>query len=104
ITLLNLKLNKKSPLEDDLTIDIPLDDKSVVLIDDVANSGRTLMYALRPLLKFRPSKIKVAVLMDRKHKNYPIAPDIIGHSVSTTIQDRIVVTYKDTLLTGALLE
>lgn len=104
IEVISLSVNKRSPLEDDISIGLPLDGKSVILVDDVANSGKTLLYALRPILRYEPSKIKVLVLVDRKHKSYPITPDIIGHSVSTTLQDRIVVTYDDKKLTGAYLE
>jgi len=104
VIILPLSINKKAPLKDNLVIETSLTKKSIILIDDVANSGKTLMYALKPILAYEPSKIKVAVLVDRKHKNYPITPDIIGHSVSTTIQEKIIVNYEDEQLTGAFLE
>lgn len=101
----NLIINKKSPLQQDIALSVgALNNKTVVLIDDVANSGKTLLYALKPLMDFEPAKIQIAVLVDRKHKNYPVTPDIIGHSVSTTIQEHIIVNYKDGKLTGAHLE
>ena len=87
-----------------LKIDYPLNGKIVILIDDVANSGKTLLYALKPVMEYEPEKIKVVVLVDRKHKNYPITPDIIGHSVSTTLQDKIIVSYENDKITGAFLE
>jgi len=87
-----------------LSLSQSLKGKSVVLADDVANSGKTLAYALAPLLKEQPSKIEIAVLVNRHHKNFPIAPNIIGQSVSTTLQDHITVTFKDDQLTGAHLE
>lgn len=100
----SLTLNKKEPLKDNLTIEADLNDKSVILVDDVANSGKTLMYALKPLLNFSPTKVQIAVLVDRKHKNYPIVPDIIGHSVSTTLQDHIMVETENNILKAAFLE
>lgn len=100
-----LVINKKSPLQEDIRLNAnALNNKTVVLIDDVANSGKTLLYALKPLMDFEPAKIQVAVLVDRKHKNFPVTPDIIGHSVSTTIQEHIIVNYEQGKLTGAHLE
>jgi pyrimidine operon attenuation protein/uracil phosphoribosyltransferase len=105
INLSSIKINKKSPLSDAIELEkIALNKKTVILVDDVANSGKTLLYALKPLMDFEPAKIQVAVLVDRKHKNFPVTPDIIGHSVATTIQENIIVNYKDGAFTGAHLE
>ena len=105
ISLLLLKVNKKNPQADKtLKIAVDLNKRPVILVDDVANSGKTLLYALRPIMEYEPSKIKIVVLVDRKHKSYPVTPDIIGHSVSTTIQDHIVVNYEGDKLTAAYLE
>ena len=65
--------------------------KNVLVIDDVANSGKTLLYSLIPILRQLPKKVEIAVLVNRKHKLFPVRPDIIGHEVSTTIQDKILV-------------
>jgi len=91
VDMLSLKLNKKQPLKDVIQVNADLSGKSVVLADDVANSGKTLLYALKPLLDQEPAKIMVAVLVDRKHKSFPVTPDIVGHSISTTLQEHIVV-------------
>lgn len=102
-----LSINKKKPLSENIVLSGPggsLSGKTVVLIDDVANSGKTLLYAIKPLLDHEPARIIIAVLVDRKHKNYPITPDIIGHSVSTTLQEHIIVNFNDGKLTGAHLE
>lgn len=102
--ILPLCINKKFPLKDNLQIETSLTGKSVLLIDDVANSGKTLAFGLKPILAYQPSKIKVVVLVDRKHKNYPITPDIIGHSLSTTLQDRIIVQYEGEKISVVFLE
>ena len=91
ISVLRLDLNKKAPLDAPVTLSGPISDTALVLVDDVAMSGRTLLYALKPLLDTAPEKILIAVLVDRKHKSFPITPDIIGHQVATTLQDNIVV-------------
>lgn len=105
VIMSSITINKKSPLSDPIQLEnASLNKKTVILIDDVANSGKTLLYALKPLMDFEPAKIQVAVLVDRKHKNFPVTPDIIGHSVATTIQENIIVNYKDGKFTGAHLE
>jgi pyrimidine operon attenuation protein/uracil phosphoribosyltransferase len=105
IKMISLQVNKKKPLADRaLKIETDLNKKTVILVDDVANSGKTLLYALRPIMEYEPAKIKIVVLVDRKHKSYPVTPDIVGHSVSTTLQDHIVVNYKDNKITTAHLE
>ena len=105
VKLTTLTINKRNPLQDEIVLSTSsLTNKTVVLIDDVANSGKTLLYAIKPLLDHGPKKIQIAVLVDRKHKNYPITPDIIGHSVSTTLQENIMVTFDGEKLTGAHLE
>lgn len=89
---------------DQLKFERSLSGKPVVLVDDVANSGKTLAYALVPILQQKPAKIEIAVLVNRHHKNFPITPNIIGQAVSTTLQDHISVTFEDNQITGAYLE
>jgi len=61
-------------------------------VDDVSNTGRTLFYAVKPLLGVLPRRVEVAVLVDRKHKLFPIQPDYVGLSLYTTLKDNIEVT------------
>lgn len=70
-----------------------LNGKAVVVIDDVLNSGLTLMYAVRHLLSARIRKMSTAVLVDRKHRNYPIRADYAGLTLSTTLQEHIAVEF-----------
>jgi pyrimidine operon attenuation protein/uracil phosphoribosyltransferase len=69
-----------------------VDGKVVVIVDDVANTGRTLLYAVKPLLDMAPKKIRVAVLVDRRHKAYPVSADYVGTSLSTTLHEHIDVS------------
>lgn len=104
IQIIELEVHKTEPAKDsELILDADLNDKSVILVDDVANSGKTLAYALRPVMKQLPAKIEIAVLVNRHHKNFPVVPGIIGHSVSTTLQNHIEVTSEKGKLTGACL-
>ena len=106
VTLSDLRINKKNPMSEKITVTIPdeIRGKSVVLVDDVANSGKTLLYALQPLLELNLSKIMIAVLVDRKHKIFPVSPDIVGHSIATTLQDNIIVEIKDGTIDAAYIE
>lgn len=99
-----IELNKRKPLSEEIKIDEDLTAKSVVIVDDVANSGKTLLYALTPILSYEPKKVMIAVLVDRRHKSYPIRPDIVGHSISTTLQDHIDVETEGEYITAAYLE
>lgn len=68
-----------------------LEGKVVIIVDDVTNTGRALFYALQPFLTIRPQKLEIAVLVDRKHKKYPIHPDYVGMSLATTLREHIEI-------------
>lgn len=63
----------------------------VVLVDDVLNTGQTLAYAFTWLMGHSPATVQVGVLVGRDHRRYPIAPDFVGHRVSTTLEEHIEV-------------
>ena len=92
VTTISLELNKKAPCEAEIKLSSAITDKSLVLVDDVANSGRTLLYALKPIMDSAPEKVLISVLVDRKHKSFPVSPDIVGQRVATTLQENILVT------------
>lgn len=98
ITLTRIRLNPANPLEYVPYVEMPvesLQDKTVIVVDDVANTGRTLCYAVQPLLPILPKKIEVAVLIDRTHKSFPIKADYVGLSLATTLRDNIEVRLRD---------
>jgi pyrimidine operon attenuation protein / uracil phosphoribosyltransferase len=98
ITLTRIRLNPANPLDSEAVIEMPLEQiegKTVIIIDDVANTGRTFFYAIAPLLKILPKKIEVAALVDRKHKAFPIEVNYVGLSLATTIQENIEVRLRD---------
>lgn len=70
-------------------------DFTLIVIDDVLNSGGTMIYALDPFLKMNVSKIQTAVLVNRSHKRFPIAVDYKGFELGTTIQEHIEVQLSD---------
>lgn len=101
VKVIDLLINKKQPGEIQLSEAIDFNKKVIVLIDDVANSGRTMLYALKPLLLQLPEKIQTLALVERTHKQFPIAVDYVGFSVSTKLQENIVVEIANNEVTGA---
>lgn len=96
IKLCSIKINKKDPfekIESDFDL-LKLKNKSVVLIDDVLNSGKTLIYATKFILDIPLSNFKTAVLIDRNHKKFPIKIDFKGISLSTSIEENVNVIFK----------
>ena len=94
VTLTRIKLNPAAPLTQEVIIEMPLsqlDKKTIIVVDDVANTGRTLFYAMKPILGILPKKLEVAVLVDRMHKSFPIQVDYVGLSLSTTMEENIEV-------------
>ncbi|OMP79274.1 phosphoribosyltransferase family protein [[Flexibacter] sp. ATCC 35208] len=104
IKLIELKLDKQHPDKVQLSESLDFNGKVVVLIDDVANSGRTMLYALKPLLEFLPKKIQTAVLVDRKHKSFPLSVDFVGYSLSTTLQEMVMVDVAGEEIQSAYLQ
>lgn len=100
----SLKVDKKNIENTQFNISEDIKNKTIIIIDDVANSGKTLLYTLKPMLDKHPKKILIAVLVDRNHKNFPINPDIKGHTVLTTLQDNVVVSCEDKRITGVFLQ
>jgi len=93
-----VRLNKDNPVIDQITTDLDLTEwqnKTIVIVDDVANTGRTLLFACKPFMDHLYGKIQVAVLIDRRHKTHPVSPDFYGTALSTTIQEHISVILDD---------
>ena len=101
---IGITLDKKLPKEVVLSESVPLNDKIVIVIDDVSNSGKTLLYALKPLLEFHPKKIQTLVLVERRHNAFPVKPDYVGLSIATTLQEHIYVEMDGENIWGAWLE
>lgn len=98
VQLYSITLDKKNPgkVEPEFNFDPKaLNKRSVTLVDDVANTGKTLAYALKPILDSNPKKIQVAVLVDRRHKQFPITADFVGLSLATTLKEHISVSLEE---------
>lgn len=94
--LCEVKIDKKNPLNP-INTSLNKDEyanSSLILVDDVLNSGTTLMYAVKHFLEVPLKQFKTAVLVNRNHKKYPIKADFKGVSLSTTLHDNITVEFK----------
>ncbi len=92
--VVKVSLDKFAPLQSEVTLDVDLKTlkkKSVILIDDVLNSGRTLAYGMKPFLEVEIKKIEVAVLINRSHTVFPILPAYTGYELATTLSDHVEV-------------
>jgi pyrimidine operon attenuation protein/uracil phosphoribosyltransferase len=91
--LCEITMNKNAPLG---TVKASLDakiykDKCIVLVDDVLNSGTTLIYGVKYFLDVPLKNFKTAVLVNRNHKKYPVKADFKGISLSTSLSERVKV-------------
>jgi pyrimidine operon attenuation protein/uracil phosphoribosyltransferase len=92
IHLVTIRLNPAAPLSTPIELNTPVESlkgKTIIVVDDVANTGRTIFYACKPILEIIPKKLEVAVLVDRKHKTFPIYPKYVGVSLATTLKEDI---------------
>ncbi len=104
-TLCEVNIDKQNPrnqITTSLTI-AEYKNKSLILVDDVLNSGTTLMYAVKHFLEVPLKQFKTAVLVNRNHKKYPIKADFKGLSLSTSLQEHISVEFTKKEATAYLL-
>ena len=74
------------------SLDFPLENRTVVLVDDVLYTGRTIRAAIEALFDYgRPSRVQLAVLVDRGHRELPIRPDYVGKNLPTALSERVNV-------------
>lgn len=94
VKLVKVQLDKLAPQQSEVQLDCELKSlqkKSIILVDDVLNTGRTFAYGLKPFLDIEVKKIEIAVLVNRSHTLFPIHPQYTGYKLSTTIRDHVEV-------------
>jgi pyrimidine operon attenuation protein / uracil phosphoribosyltransferase len=94
VKLVKVSLDKLAPQQSEVTLDCEIKEvkkRSIVLVDDVLNTGKTLAYGLKPFLNIEVKKIEIAVLVNRSHANFPIYPMYTGYELATTINDHVEV-------------
>lgn len=88
-----LEIDKRKPQTSDIKLskEINTTDTAVLLVDDVINSGKTLFYALKPFFDMKLDALHTLILVERKHKRFPIVADYVGISLNTTMLEKIEV-------------
>ena len=95
--LIEIVVDKEDPLAAEIKISVTdkeLKNKVIILVDDVLNSGKTLIFGAKPFLIAPVKRLTTVVLVDRGHNRYPIKADLVGLSLSTTLQEHITVELK----------
>jgi pyrimidine operon attenuation protein / uracil phosphoribosyltransferase len=103
VRIIEISLDKRHPTEISISENGDYNNAVVILVDDVTNSGKTLLYALKPFLNFHPKKIQTLTLIERSHKLFPLKSDYVGISLATTLQEHIFVEVEGQQVTGAYL-
>jgi pyrimidine operon attenuation protein/uracil phosphoribosyltransferase len=103
LDLIEISLDKKNVSGINISPEVNLNEKVVIVVDDVVNAGRTLLYALRPILEFYPKKIQTLVLVERTHKAFPVTSDYVGLSIATTVEEHIIVEVEGDEINGAYM-
>ncbi|TDQ30923.1 phosphoribosyltransferase family protein [Zeaxanthinibacter enoshimensis] len=97
IVLCKVEMNKKDPLSSGVKTSLESSEyanRSVVIVDDVLNSGTTLIYGVHHFLQTPLKQLKTAVLVNRNHKKYPVKADYKGISLSTSLQEHVKVDFQ----------
>ena len=89
-------VSRDKPIQDRTQLDFDIQDKKVVLVDDVLYTGRSVRAAIDALMaRGRPDKIQLAALIDRGHRELPLRPDFIGKNVPTSREEKVIVRLKE---------
>lgn len=105
VTLCKVKINKKNPrkpIETSIGKE-QYSNKSIVLVDDVLNSGSTLIYGVKHFLEIELLQFKTAVLVNRNHKKFPVKADFKGISLSTSMQSQVIIEFKGSKIEALLV-
>ena len=94
VRLVAVHVDKSNPYAADPTVNLEredVEDKVVILVDDVLNSGKTLIYGIKYFLKVKLKALRTVALVDRDHKRFPVKADYVGLHLSTTLQEHVNV-------------
>lgn len=97
VRIIGIHLDKLAPTQSTISLDCEpseLKNKSIILIDDVSNTGKTMAYSLKPFLNIKVKKIETAVLVNRSHTEFPIAINYSGFELATTIKEHVKASFE----------
>jgi pyrimidine operon attenuation protein / uracil phosphoribosyltransferase len=106
-SIVQIIFDKNSPYDNSAIFDCDerfLEKKTIIVVDDVLNTGRTLAYSLSPFLTIPIKRLQVAVMVDRDYRRFPIKADYIGYALSTTMTDHISVDLENETDMGIYLD
>ena len=98
VQLVKVSLDKSSPSQSSIELDCPVEalkGRSIILADDVLNTGKTLAYSLKPFLQNPVKKLEIAVLVNRSHTSFPVQAKYTGYELATTLTEHIQVVLQD---------
>ena len=85
-------IRPSAPVVHSTHLDFPIDGRTIVIVDDVLYTGRTVRAAIDAIFDYgRPARVQLAVMIDRGHRELPIRPDYVGKNVPTSRQERVNV-------------
>ncbi len=96
VKVAHISLNPAKPLDSAVELDLEIKSlagKIIIVVDDVANSGRTLFFAMRPFMDILTERLEACVLVERMHKSYPISVDYVGVRLATTTKQNIEIIF-----------
>lgn len=97
VLLVKVTLDKLAPSQSEVLLDVPIEqlkNKTIIVTDDVLNTGKTLAYSLKPFLDIKVKKLQTAVVVNRGHHSFPIIADYVGLSLATSLKEHIEVLLK----------
>ncbi len=103
----HVNFDKNNPYDTSVEFDCDerfFENKTIIVVDDVLNTGRTLAYSLAPFVSIPVKRIQVAVMVDRDYRRFPIKADFVGYSLATTIQNHVSVLFDAADKSGTYLE
>lgn len=92
LSLVELKIDKRNPVDSNISLNFSekeLKGKCILLVDDVLNSGRTMVYGAKYFLEWPIKKLSIAVLVNRSHKRFPVFANYEGLSLATTLKEHV---------------
>jgi pyrimidine operon attenuation protein/uracil phosphoribosyltransferase len=92
----DLALRRNAPVVHATQLDFPVDHRTIVIVDDVLYTGRTVRAAIDEVFDYgRPARVQLAALVDRGHRELPIRPDYVGKNIPTSQQQRVFVCVEE---------
>jgi pyrimidine operon attenuation protein / uracil phosphoribosyltransferase len=92
----DIAIRPSAPVVHSTHLDFPIDGRTIVIVDDVLYTGRTVRAAIDAMFDYgRPARVQLAVMIDRGHRELPIRPDYVGKNIPTSLQERVNVCVEE---------